>query len=332
MFNVKLIDDNSVVFLTQLGNSIVDDALASKVFFPHSCKIGRCQSCKFKIIDGETELLFPEQSLSDDERREGWVLGCARSAKTDLVVSDVDIRLISLPETKKMPCRISSIVKVGQNVLKVLIRLPPGHKLEFISGQYVNLVKDGIKRAYSIASSPQSDNIFEFHIAHKIDGKMSHYWYDQAQVNDLLWLHGPFGTFFMQDTKDRDLVFLTTGTGFAPIKAMIDALNHSFYDLMPKSITLYWGNRTKFDFYYDFPNYSIPINIVPVLSKKVDDWVGGFGYVQDIYLSSGPDLANASVYACGSLAMVRDAEAKLVGAGLPRHQFRCETFVCSASS
>jgi len=332
MFNVELNGSNRVAFLTQMGRSIVDDALMSKVFFPHSCKTGRCQSCKFKIIDGETELLFPEQSLSDDEKREGWLLGCARTAKTDLVVSDVDIRLISLPEIRKMPCRISSIVKVGKNVLKVGLRLPPKQKLEFISGQYVNLIKDGVKRAYSIANSPQLDGQLELHISHYEGGEMSRYWFTEAKINDLLWLNGPFGTFFLQDIKNRDVVFLATGTGFAPIKAMIDQLNFSFDEFAPKSVTLYWGNRTRSDFYYELSGYNIPLNIVHVMSRGDEAWSGSLGYVQDIYLSSEPDLGNAAVYACGSFAMVRDAEAKLVQAGLTRNQFLSDAFVCSALS
>jgi CDP-4-dehydro-6-deoxyglucose reductase len=161
---------------------------------------------------------------------------------------------------------------------------------------------------------------------------MSNYWFSQAKANDLLRLNGPLGTFFLRDTANVDLVFLATGTGIAPVKALLESLETLPGDQNPKSITVMWGARTPEDLYYDVKAISGTYRYVPVLSRAPTDWTGAQGYVQQALLSILPDLSNAMVYACGSDAMIRGAQKTLTAAGLPANRFFSDAFVCSAAN
>jgi len=233
---------------------------------------------------------------------------------------------------KTQACRISSLEKLAPDVLKVVLRLPPNVALDFIPGQYIDVIgPGGIRRSYSLANAPKADNTLEFHIRAVENGAMSQYWFNQSAVNDLLRLHGPQGTFFLRNIAKRDLIFLATGTGLAPVKAMLEALPDLALDQQPASITVMWGARHEHDLYFDVASLPGIQNYIPVLSQAKATWQGERGYVQDALLRLMPDLRNGVVYACGSEAMIHAAKSKLTAAGLPSQYFYSDAFVCSSA-
>lgn len=299
----------------------------------YSCRNGRCSSCKCKLLHGNTVALSDELGLSEQEKADGWILGCVRAAGDgDVMLETEDFGGIHPPVARTVPCRIHSLTLLSADVMKVVLRLPPTVDFAFLPGQYVDVIgQHGVRRSYSLASGPAPDKLIELHIRAVPGGAMSDYWFNRAKENDLLRVNGPLGTFFLRHAGGRDLVFLATGTGIAPVKAILESIDLLPEGERPRSITLYWGGRTPADLYWDGAGIKAAYRHVPVLSRAGDGWTGGRGYVQDACLADGFDFARAIVYACGSDAMIHSAKALLVNAGLPERCFYSDAFVCSAS-
>lgn len=327
---VKL--SNGREFSAALGDSLVDAALSAGISLPHSCKTGRCSTCKCKALQGSTTALQTETGLTDAEKTEGWILSCVRSAQTDVTLEIEDLGNVVLPPSKTLPCRISSIDRLATDVIRVMLRLPPTADFRSIPGQYIDVIgPGGVRRSYSLANANAADKTLELHIRAVDGGVMSDYWFKHAKANDLLRLNGPLGTFFLRSLDQLHLVFLATGTGIAPVKAMLESLAKTAPEQTPRSITVFWGGRTVEDLYFDPQAIPTGHRFVPVLSRAAAGWAGVSGYVQNALLATQPDLAHTAVYACGSDAMIRGAKASLLAAGLPDNRFYADAFVPSAS-
>ena len=319
-------------FQSSSGVSILESAAQSQINLPYSCKTGRCSTCKCKVISGETKALVAELGLTESEKAEGWILSCVREATSDVVLEVEDLGGVVLHSAKTQVCRISSLEKLAPDVIKVVLRLPPNVLFNFIPGQYLDVIGPGsVRRSYSLANAPKTDNTLELHIRAVENGVMSHYWFNQAKVNDLLRLHGPQGTFFIRNVAQRDLVFLATGTGIAPVKAMLEAMPGLSPNQLPRSVSVLWGGRHERDLYFNLEELPGPFQYTPVLSRSAT-WIGERGYIQDVLLRQKLKLSHCSVYACGSDAMIHSAKEALTLAGLPSHHFYSDAFVCSGTN
>jgi len=313
----------------ETGTSILDAASAASIQLPYSCKTGRCGTCKCRLIEGTTTTRLPEAGLSDAEKAAGWILSCVRSAQTDLEIEAETLGDIALPAARTLPCRISALDRPAVDVLRVRLRLPPTQAFAFLPGQYIELIgHNGLRRSFSLANASAPGGELELHVRAIDGGAMSRYLFDVAKVGDLLRLRGPLGTFFLRDIAGRDLYFLATGTGIAPVKAMLEALSSA--DEQPRSVTVLWGGRQPADLYLDMASILGNHSFIPVLSRADAAWEGARGHVQDVLLARRPDLSNAAVYACGSDAMIHSARAALTQAGMAEQQFHSDAFVCSS--
>jgi CDP-4-dehydro-6-deoxyglucose reductase len=221
---------------------------------------------------------------------------------------------------------------LAHDVLRIKLRLPPASSFAFVPGQYLDVIGNNCtRRSYSLANYSPLDGLLELHVRSVPDGVMSDYWFNKANVNDLLRLNGPLGTFFLRECANLNVFFLATGTGIAPIKAMLESLAKFPKEQLPLSVRVLWGGRTQDDFYIDVA--AIPGNhrFIPVISRSGGAWAGATGYVQDALLATKPDLARAAVYACGSDAMIHSARARLLEAGLPASRFYSDAFVRSGA-
>jgi CDP-4-dehydro-6-deoxyglucose reductase len=321
-------------FASNEGVSILESSIGSTVSLPYSCKTGRCSTCKCKVIEGTAKLLDAEIGLTEEEKSEGWILSCVREAQTNLTLEIEDLGDIALPPSKTYPCRISSIEKLASDVIRVMLRLPPSSDFHFIPGQYIDVIgPHSIRRSYSLANSSFAEKLVELHIRSVNGGAMSDYWFNHAKTNDLLRFNGPLGTFFLRPSiADRDLIFLATGTGIAPVKSILESLKNNPLHMQPKSVNVYWGGRKAEDLYFKFQNFEGNFRFVPVLSRVNSEWMGARGYVHMAALSSHSNFEKATVYACGSSAMIQSAKTVLINAGLPVDHFYSDAFVCSAKN
>jgi CDP-4-dehydro-6-deoxyglucose reductase len=313
------------------GESILNAALRSGIVFPYSCRNGRCGTCKGRLISGSTTILQDELGLSAHQSRDGWILTCARSARSAVQLEIEDLSEFQMFAAKTLPCRIQRLDFIGDDVLRAFLRLPPATKFEFYPGQYVDIIGHaGVRRSYSIANVPQSEMTLELHVQRVPGGAMSEYWFERAKTGDLLRLYGPLGTFLLREVQGQDLVFLATGTGIAPVKAILEGLAQNV-QLKPRSIAVYWGGRAREDLYWDVSIEGLAHDFIPVLSRADGQWRGARGHVQHAFLSDARELERAVVYACGSNAMIQDARETLIAAGLQGRHFFSDAFLPSGS-
>ncbi len=308
----------------------MDAASTAGIALPYSCRTGRCSTCKALVQRGQTRPLTHEMGLSLEEVEAGWILTCVRTAETDVALDIEDLGDITLPQPKTLPCRITELEKLAPDVLRVKLRLPPTSTFSFIPGQYIDVIGiNGIRRSYSLANVSFSDKLLELHVRAVIGGTMSDYWFNHAKIHDLLRLNGPLGTFFLRECANTDVFFLATGTGIAPVKAILESLIDVPEEQRPQSITVLWGGRKPEDFYIDIAAIPGKHRYIPVISRLNESWTGAKGYVQDVLLTTAPDLSKATVYACGSDKMIHDAKKLLSNAGLPIARFYSDAFVSS---
>ena len=324
MFEITLKNDKK--FLCDKDTTIFQAAKSSGIFLEHSCLSARCRSCIVKVEKGATVNQQDELVLSEEERQRNYVLSCNAKPITNLNLGVEDLGDITLYEKKIVPAKINSIELISENVIKVILRLPPALNFKFISGQYVNLIKGAINRSYSVANSSSSNTELEFFIKKYNKGLMSHYWFHEAKVNDLLRVEGPLGSFFLRETSKKNIIFLATGTGVAPIKSILDELQYNkFEGVNGKKIWVFVGARYKKDIFWE--PLTKKITYIPTLSRADSDWKGQRGYVQESVLEQNIDLKDAQVYACGSNQMIEAAKKILIKNSLKENDFFSDAFV-----
>lgn len=320
-------------FEARENESLLDAAARAGVALPYSCKTGRCSTCKCKVISGKTNALHSETGLTEQEKAEGWILSCVRAAEANLMLEVDDLGGVVLPSIKTLPCRISHLKQLAADVIQVNLRLPPTAEFSFIPGQYIDVIGlNGTRRSYSLARASFADKVLELHIRAVQGGAMSDYWFNRAKPDDLLRLNGPLGTFFLRHMAGIDLIFLATGTGIAPVKAMLESMTNILPAQIPRSLTVLWGGRKPEDLYFDVTQIPVSHTYIPVLSRPMGGWKGAKGYVQDVLLEKTSDLTNAAIYACGSESMIHSARTRFVEAGLPGKRFYSDAFVNSGTN
>lgn len=320
---------NDISFEQQEGQSILDASIEGGYPINHSCRSGRCGFCKVKVLKGET-LAYRREELSTQELANNWILSCARTALSNTYIDAGPLTKLEIPKTVNIPCGIKELTLLSKNVLRVTLRLPLAVRLAYLPGQYVDITNpSGITRTYSLAKAKPWEQTIELHIRKVKQGLMSHYWFKQAKINDLLTLEGPKGSFFLREIADKDLYMLATGTGIAPIQALSEAHNSLPKKSKARSITIIWGGREAKDFYLDLKKDLEHIKVIRTLSVKHANWTEAFGYVQDVLLDLKPKMLNARVYACGSPLMIENAKHLLVANGLNPQHFLADAFVSS---
>lgn len=317
---------NGAGFEAGPDETLLDAARRQGLVLEHSCRTGRCGVCKARVLSGETCALGGEAALTPAEQAQGYVLTCARAAVTDVTLGIEDLGRLAGIGVKTLPARIDDLEMLAPDVLRVMLRLPPSAGFVYFPGQYIDVIApSGRRRSYSLASAPRPDGKLELHIRQVPGGELSDWWLGEAKANDLLRFEGPFGTFGRRE-KSQVPVFLATGTGYAPVRAILQEMAVLG---VAGPVWLYWGGRRPGDLYdaVDFPG--LDLRYVPVLSRAGADWQGRRGHVQEAVLADHPDLSGAVVYACGSDAMIHSARERLLAAGLPAHHFYSDAFVAS---
>jgi CDP-4-dehydro-6-deoxyglucose reductase, E3 len=320
VFKISLSDGKT--FECEGSESILAGAARNGIFLEHSCLTGRCTSCKARVILGKTNCEIEELSLSKSEIAQGYILSCVRKPTTDIILEAEDLSVYGLVKPKTVPAKISEILSLTADTILVRFRFPPNQKPIFLEGQYVNIIKDNIKRSYSIANTSKSDYL-ELIIKEYPGGIMSKYWFGEAKLNDLIRMEIPKGTFFLRNHSHKNtLIFLATGTGIAPIKSIFENLQNQERIQKYQRVLLLWGVRFESEvFWTPIGNVEFyPVYSREQLSRK---------YVQDVILELDVNFKNAVIYACGSDKMIRQAKINTVQKGLPEYNFYSDAFVQS---
>jgi CDP-4-dehydro-6-deoxyglucose reductase len=327
MFKINLINGKS--FTCDVGLTIFEAAKKSGITLEHSCLSARCRSCAVRIESGTTIDKLDDLVLSTEEKLNNWALSCIAIPTSDLVLDLEDLGGIQIFEKKILPAKIQAINRLNETVIKVSLRLPPNSNFAYNSGQYVHIVKGSIKRSYSLANAYRERGVLTFYIKKYENGQMSRYWFEEAKVDDLLRIEGPFGSFFLRETEVENIIFIATGTGFAPIKAILESISESERKLENKKVWVFIGARYDNDLLWHPHELNGFLNLkyIPVLSKASQDWKGEKGYVQNIVVKQNIPLSDAQVYACGSIKMIESAKKLLIEKGLKNKNFFSDAFV-----
>lgn len=319
-------------YTVEADETVLEGALREGYTLPYGCRNGACGSCKGKLVSGAVDYGdHQDTTLTDEEKAQGLALFCCATALSDLVIECREVGAAKDIQIRTVPCRVQKLEKVSHDVAVLSLKLPSSERMQFLAGQYIDiLLKDGKRRSFSLANAPHDDEALQLHIRHVAGGTFSEYVFTQMQEKAILRFEGPLGTFFLREESDKPIILLATGTGFAPIKGIVE---HALHTGTTRPMTLYWGARHLRDIYmYELPQKwareHANFKFVPVLSQPAaeDNWSGRVGHVQDCVLQDHNAIADLQVYACGSPAMVEDAHKKLVGAGLPDEEFYSDAF------
>ena len=326
-------------FTVNDDETILDAALREGFSLPYGCRNGACGACKGKVLSGELDYgKHSPNALKDEEKAQGRALFCRARPLTDMVIEAKEIGAAKDIVIKTLPCRVEKLEKRADDVMVMKIKLPANERLQFLAGQYIDFqLKDGHARSFSLANPPHDDSLLELHIRHVPGGLFTDQVFTAMKERDILRLKGPLGSFFIREDSDKPMIFIAGGTGFAPIKGMLE---HAFAEHTHRELVLYWGVQSLKDLYMpelpqqwlaEKPNFSF----VPVLSKPLpeDNWQGRTGYVHDAVLADFADLSGYQVYACGAPIMVDSARAAFVRTrGLAEDEFFADSFVYAAES
>jgi len=318
-------------FSVKAGEGVLDAALRQGVTLPYGCRNGTCGSCKGKVVAGRVAYGDSQPvALSDSERAQGMALFCLARPLSELTIEVQATAAGDLP-VKKLPARVVKKEFLAPDVVRLYLKLPTAVRLQFLAGQYIDfLLPDGRHRSFSLANAPHDDEFIELHLRHVEQGEFTEYVFYHMKEKSMVRIEGPHGDFYLREASARPMIFVAGGTGFAPIKGIIE---HAFAAGVSRAMHLYWGARAKVDLYLEalprqwlleYANF----RYTPVLSAPAesDRWRGPSGYVHETLAADYPDLSGYDVYTAGPPAMVRATRDACIARGLPPERFFSDPF------
>ena len=319
-------------FQVNADETVLDAAIRHGIGLPYGCRNGACGSCKGTIVSGEFDYgVYQERTLKDEEKAQGKALFCVGKPLSNMTLNVKEIGGTGDIQLRTLPCRVEKKEMVAPDVAILSLKLPAQERLQFLAGQYLDiLLKDGKRRSFSMANAPHHDQLVELHMRLIPGGQFTNYVFNEMRDRAILRFEGPLGTFFLREDSDKPIIFMAGGTGFAPIKAVIE---HALYTHIDREMVLYWGCRSLQDMYMpqlpvawqrEHPNFTF----IPVLSdpKPEDNWQGRSGFVHQAIVDDFASLAGYQVYACGAPIMIELGQLAFTAKGLPTDEFFADSF------
>ena len=320
-------------FWVEAGKTILDAALGEgNCLLPYGCRNGTCGTCMGKILAGE--VTYGDTVLtgiSAHEQAEGNALLCQAMPRSDLIVEAREINATQCITPRTLPCRVVGMQKLAPDVMRLYLKLPASERLQFLAGQYISfLLRDGRRRDFSLATPPHADEYLEIHVRRVPGGRFTDFVFSDLREKAILRLQGPLGSFFLREDSLRPIIMVAGGTGFAPIKSMLE---HAFYIGITRPIHLYWGARARRDLYQHelaetWAEKHANFRYTPVLSEPhpEDHWEGRVGLVHQAAATDYPDMSPHEVYMSGPPPMIEAGKAAFSAQGLPREHLYYDSF------
>lgn len=312
--------------------TVLSAAIDAGFNLPYGCRNGACGACKGKIISGEvTHGDHQQATLTELEKQAGQALFCCAMPNSDLVIECREVIGNQGIRPRIMPARVQQLTRLSHDVMAMYLKLPSNERMQFAAGQYIEFIlKDGKRRAFSLANAPHQDELLELHLRLVEGGQFTQYVFNEMQEKAILRIEGPFGSFYLREDSSKPIIFVAGGTGFAPIKGIIE---HALHHQHQRPMILYWGARSLRDLYMpvlpaEWQAAHPHIRFVPVLSEPLpeDAWQGRTGLVHEAVLEDFADLSAYQVYCCGAPQMVDTAHTAFQARGLPEDEFFSDAF------
>ena len=325
------VEPSGHAFTAEADETILDAALRHGLAFPYGCRSGACGSCKGKLVAGEVDYGDNEpRALTDEDRLVGMSLFCLAMPAGDVTIEVKEVGEAAEIPIRTLPAKVARTKKLADDVMGLWLKLPDEERLQYLAGQYIDiLLQDGRKRAFSLANPPHEDALLELHIRHIRGGEFTDWVFEELEPKAILRIEGPKGGFYLREDSDAPALLLATGTGFAPVKAIVE---HAIAEGLTRPLHIYWGGRTREELYLDalargWAQSQPNITYTPVLSRPDGAWPGRTGHVQEAVLKDFDDLNGYEVYACGLPRMVYDAREALVSRrGLDPERYYSDAF------
>ena len=334
-YTIKLLPSGHA-FQAKPSQTIVEAAIDAGIHLPYGCRNGVCGACKGKVVEGKVHLEDYQSSvISEEEIKNGMTLFCRAIATENLIIEIKELAITNNIRPKIFPVRVEALEQLTHDVMLMKLKLPSTDQLQFVAGQYLEfLLKDGKRRAFSIASPSHESSLLEIHLRLIPGGEFTEYVFKEMKEKSILRVEGPFGNFFLREDSKKPIIFVAGGTGFAPIKGMIE---ESIQKGMKRPIKLYRGARALEDLYMDalckrWAHEFSHIEYIPVLSESLseDKWQGREGLVHEAVLKDFISLNDYQLYCCGAPQMVEVAHKAFTAQGLPEDEFYSDAFTFAA--
>jgi CDP-4-dehydro-6-deoxyglucose reductase len=305
-------------FDTHEGETILDGALRSGVMLKHGCRDGRCGDCRTQVESPITKgsVTYPSSLvLAESDLAGTTVLCCQAVPHQDLALNAPEVTELEGISIQKLISRVLLKDLVSSDVIVLKLMLAPGSTFPYLPGQYIDItLPNGVTRSYSMASRQLVENAIELHIRLKPDGIGTPFVFNELGLRKMVTVEGPFGSFYLRDSG-APMVMLASGTGFAPIKAIMEQLISEGNE---RSVRLYWGGRSAEDLYMstlceDWDEQLPWFDYIPVVSDTTEGWTGRTGFVHQAVMTDLSDLSAYEVYACGAPIVVESARQDFVG-------------------
>lgn len=323
-------------FTAEPDETLLDAGLKHGYVLPYGCRNGVCGACKGRILKGAVEHgSYHGFILTEDDIAQGLTLFCAAYPRSDVTLECPEPQAVHAHAVKTLPCRVQKMGKLAPDVMLLCLKLPANERLNFTAGQYIDILqKDGAApRSFSLANAPHDDEFLQLHVRLIPGGAFTEHVFGGMRERDILRLTGPLGGFWLQDTG-KPVIFVASGTGFAPIKSIIE---HALHIGMQRPMHLYWGARTLPDLYLLELAQSwaaAGITFTPVLSepRAEDGWEGRAGFVHEAVMQDYPDLSGHEAYVSGAPVVVEAAHRDFTATcRLPEDAFFSDAFTFTAS-
>lgn len=319
-------------FVVEDQERVLDAALRHGLALPYSCRNGACGACKGKILSGTVDYgEYQQKALPEAEKAAGKALFCQAVPREDLVLEAREVSAAEGIAIKTLPCRVMQLEQLTHDVMGLHFKLPAAERLQFLAGQYIDiLLRDGRRRSFSLANAPHDDEFLQVHVRQVPDGHFTDHVFNRMKERDLLRFQGPYGIFFLRDDSERPILLMAGGTGFAPVKSILE---HAFAKSETRPMHLFWGARGECDLYMhelalSWAREHHNFEYTPVLSEAPaeDNWDGRTGWVHEALLQDYPDLGDYEVYASGPPPMIEAGQTAFAAHGLPTDRFYFDSF------
>ncbi len=311
-------------FFVDGNDSLLEAALRAGLALDYGCSAGSCGKCKARVVSGQVRRTrHSDYVLTAAEKTAGVVLMCCNTAAVDLVIETHEAHGAADMPLQCIDAKVKAVSPLAADMRLLHLQTPRTNRLRFLAGQSVSLsLADGVCASCPVASCPCDDRNLQFHVRRHAGDAFSERVFDGLKGVEAVRVEGPRGDFVLNEESHRPLVFIAGGTGFAPIKSLIE---HAMALDAAETLHLYWIASAEGGHYLDnlcrsWSDALDNFRYDPISGQRARSDEDALQAVLRQLLQDHPRLGDSDVYVAGPEPLANAAEFLLLEHGLPRAQ------------